>query len=205
LAAVLVVSHGGGHGAIPKYTYLAWKYYTQRKPWRQWRDQDVGEAWNIDEFLKKVVKIRKKGMLVVYGCNLGAPGSGRTRHEAADATGVSIAGWPGLVYWELPDQDKTLDRTPQEQWRRLSFKDEENKRMKLKEAKKNLRGSGLAKLSLEAALHEVSDLVPSITTEPDGLEGDEVLGRGNVMALIRKAAIRVMQELAKENSQKRSK
>jgi len=205
LAAVLVASHGGGHGAIPKYTYLAWKYYTQLKPWRQWRDRDVGAAWNIDEFLGKVVRIRKKGMLVVYGCSLGAPGSGTTRQEAADATGVSIVGWPGLVYWELPDQDKTLDRTPQEQWKRLSFKDEENKRLKLKEAKKNLRGSGLAGLSSGGAMHEVSDLVPYTTTEPRSPAGGEVLGKGNVMTLIRKAAIRVMQELAKENSQKRSK
>jgi hypothetical protein len=150
------------------------------------------------------VKIRKKGLLLVYGCNLGAPGSGRTRQEAADATGVSIAGWPGLVYWGLPDQDKTLDRTPQEQWKRLSFEDEENKRMKLREAKKNLRGSGLAGLNKDA-MQEVSDLVPYTTTEPKSLEEDEHLGRGNVMALIRKAAIRVIQELAKENSQKRSK
>jgi hypothetical protein len=217
LAAVLVISHGDSTGAIAKYTYLRWKYYTPRKPWRQWWDRNVGEAWDIDIFVKEVVNLRRKGLLVVYGCHLGAPGNRRTRQEAANSAGIAIAGWGGLVDWEVPGAAATLDRTLPEVWNKLKFKDEETRRTILKKKKQALVGTG--KVSYHSPLScDPGDLVPSSIVEAEPPEEadrekksekqkrdkkDHKLASGsNVIALIRQTASRVLQELASERAQR---
>ena len=194
LAAVLVVSHGNDAGQIIPYTYLVWKYFTPRKPWRQWRDKRTQDGWDLDVFVG-LLGLKRRGLLVLYGCDAASPGSSSTRHLSADSAGIAIAGWSGLVEWELPGVEETKDKRSKEDWNKLSFKDEEALRTDLKKKKEKLVGTGKARPQGGGTLSALGDLTPSTITMPRDYDG---LGSGNVLALVRRTATAVVQELARQ-------
>ena len=205
LAAVLVISHGTDGGEIIPFTYLLWKYFTGRKPWRQWRDKRTHHGWDLDAFVSEV-GIKKRGLLVLYGCDAASPGNSSTRRRSANSAGIAIAGWPGVMEWELSGVDGIKDERTREAWNKMSFKDEEAVRLDLKRRKENLKGTGHARPGGGGALKEIGNLVPPTVTEPDKEEGEDYngLGSGDVIALVRRAAAAVVKELARQKTQQGS-
>jgi hypothetical protein len=204
LAAILVISHGNSSGEVIPYTYLVWKYFTRKNPWRQWRDKRTHHGWELKDLVSEV-KVNKKGLLVLYGCAAASPGNLSMLRRCANNASIAIAGWPGLIEWELPGVNGTKDERTREIWNRMNFKDEETLRLGLKRRKESLKGTGHAAPASGGALKPIGDLAPPTVTTPDEAEGDYAgLASRDVVALVRAAAAAVIKELAWQRSHQNS-